>query len=64
MQPFNVAGDVEVVNPLHSPTSLGEETGFFRKFTTFFRKIPKLSAKTALAFAGPAEAFIIPPRRL
>ena len=41
-----------------------EETGFSRKFTTFSRKIPKLPAKTARAFAGPAEAFIIPPRRL
>ena len=61
--------ETPILSPIHRAPKievlrLGEETGFFSKFTTFFRKIPKLSAKTARAFAGPAEAFIIPPRRL
>ena len=42
----------------------GEETGFSRKFTTFFRKMPKLSAKTARAITRPFSAIYIPAGRL
>ena len=41
-----------------------EETGFSRNFTTFSRKMPKLSAKTARAITRPFSAIYIPAGRL